>query len=37
MMRSRGINTVGLAVTGIVLIVVLITKFTHGRGSRSRR
>jgi len=30
MFRSRIINTVGLVVTGIVLVVVLITKFTHG-------
>jgi amino acid transporter len=30
MQRSRVINAVGLVVTGIVLIVVLITKFTHG-------
>jgi amino acid transporter len=30
MVRSRVINAVGLVVTGIVLVVVLITKFTHG-------
>jgi amino acid transporter len=30
MIRSRVINAVGLVVTGIVLVVVLITKFTHG-------
>ncbi len=30
MIRSRVINTVGLSVTGIVLVVVLATKFTHG-------
>jgi hypothetical protein len=30
MVRSRVINTVGLVVTGIVLIVVLATKFVHG-------
>jgi amino acid transporter len=30
MVRSRIINSVGLVVTGIVLVVVLITKFTHG-------
>ncbi len=30
MMRSRIINTVGLAVTALVLVIVLITKFTHG-------
>jgi amino acid transporter len=30
MFRSRIINSVGLVVTGIVLVVVLITKFTHG-------
>jgi amino acid transporter len=28
--RSRMINAFGLVVTGVVLIVVLITKFTHG-------
>ncbi|GAB3668807.1 APC family permease [Actinocorallia lasiicapitis] len=27
---SRAINTVGLVITGIVLVIVLITKFTHG-------
>lgn len=30
MQRSRAINAFGLMVTGTVLIVVLITKFTHG-------
>jgi Amino acid permease len=30
MYRSRVINTVGLAMTGIVLIIVLLTKFIHG-------
>jgi len=30
MQRSRAINAFGLAVTGTVLVVVLITKFTHG-------
>jgi len=30
MYRSRAINALGLAVTGTVLVVVLITKFTHG-------
>ncbi|WP_112248864.1 APC family permease [Kribbella monticola] len=30
MMRSRVINAVGLTMTGIVLVIVLITKFTHG-------
>jgi amino acid transporter len=30
MMRSRVINAIGLTVTALVLIVVLITKFTHG-------
>ncbi len=30
MLRSRVINTIGLAMTGLVLIVVLITKFLHG-------
>ncbi len=30
MMRSRLINGFGLSVTGTVLVVVLITKFTHG-------
>jgi amino acid transporter len=30
MQRSRVINAVGFAVTGTVLVVVLITKFTHG-------
>jgi len=30
MQRSRVINTIGLSITGSVLVVVLITKFTHG-------
>ncbi|MFI6826182.1 APC family permease [Kribbella sp. NPDC050241] len=30
MIRSRVINAIGLSLTGIVLIIVLITKFTHG-------
>jgi amino acid transporter len=30
MVRSRVINAVGLTVTGLVLVIVLITKFTHG-------
>jgi amino acid transporter len=30
MMRSRAINAVGLSVTGLVLVIVLVTKFTHG-------
>ena len=30
MQRSRVINAVGFTVTGTVLVVVLITKFTHG-------
>ncbi len=30
MMRSRVINAVGLSVTALVLVIVLITKFTHG-------
>ncbi|MFP5347531.1 MAG: APC family permease [Actinomycetes bacterium] len=30
MMRSRVINSVGLGLTGLVLVVVLITKFIHG-------
>ncbi len=30
MMRSRVINAVGLGVTALVLVIVLITKFTHG-------
>ena len=30
MVRSRVINTIGLIVTGFVLIIVLVTKFTHG-------
>ncbi|MFI7589234.1 APC family permease [Spongisporangium articulatum] len=30
MMRSRVINAIGLSITGAVLVVVLITKFTRG-------
>jgi amino acid transporter len=30
MLRSRTINAVGGSVTGFVLVIVLITKFTHG-------
>ncbi|MGN6599936.1 MAG: APC family permease [Actinomycetes bacterium] len=30
MLRKRTINTIGLSVTGLVLVVVLITKFTKG-------
>jgi len=30
MLRSRAINAVGAVFTGLVLVVVLITKFTHG-------
>jgi amino acid transporter len=30
MYRSRIINTIGLTMTGVVLVIVLITKFTHG-------
>ncbi|MFC6156903.1 amino acid permease [Kribbella sp. NPDC058693] len=30
MMRSRVINAIGLTMTGVVLIIVLLTKFTHG-------
>ncbi|MEV8315816.1 APC family permease [Streptomyces sp. NPDC059900] len=30
MLRSRAINTFGAFFTGLVLIVVLVTKFTHG-------
>ncbi|WP_248581990.1 APC family permease [Nocardioides sp. InS609-2] len=30
MVRSRLINAVGLSFTGVVLVIVLITKFTHG-------
>lgn len=30
MQRSRFINTVGAGLTGLVLVVVLISKFTHG-------
>jgi amino acid transporter len=30
MMRSRVINAVGASVTGLVLVIVLATKFTHG-------
>jgi hypothetical protein len=30
MVRSRAINTFGAFFTGLVLVVVLVTKFTHG-------
>jgi hypothetical protein len=30
MHRSRAINAIGLSVTGLVLVVVVVTKFTHG-------
>ena len=30
MHRSRAINAVGAVLTGVVLVVVLVTKFTHG-------
>ncbi|WP_070197079.1 APC family permease, partial [Streptomyces oceani] len=30
MLRSRAINAVGATLTGVVLVVVLITKFSHG-------
>jgi hypothetical protein len=30
MMRSRVINAIGLTFTGVVLVIVLISKFTHG-------
>jgi amino acid transporter len=30
MQRSRVINAVGLTFTGVVLVIVLVTKFTHG-------
>ncbi|WP_432484557.1 APC family permease [Kineococcus esterisolvens] len=30
MKRSRAINSVGLALTGLVLVIVLLTKFTQG-------
>jgi hypothetical protein len=30
MMRSRIINAIGLSLTATVLVIVLITKFTHG-------
>ena len=30
MIRSRAINTFGAFFTGLVLVVVLVTKFTHG-------
>jgi amino acid transporter len=30
MKRARAINAVGAVVTGVVLVIVLITKFTHG-------
>ena len=37
MMRSRVINAIGLICTGTVLVVVVVTKFLPGRGSRSWR
>ncbi len=30
MIRSRAVNAVGVSVTGLVLIIVMITKFVHG-------
>ena len=30
MQRSRAVNSFGLALTAVVLVVVLITKFTRG-------
>jgi len=30
MIRSRSINAVGLTLTSLVLVIVLVTKFTHG-------
>ncbi len=30
MHRSRAVNTLGFVMTGIVLVIVLVTKFTHG-------
>lgn len=30
MMRSRVINAIGFVMTGLVLLIVLVTKFTHG-------
>ena len=30
MSRSRAINAFGAVITGLVLVVVLVTKFTHG-------
>lgn len=30
MQRSRAINTFGLCLTGVVLVIVLVTKFLHG-------
>ena len=32
MLRSRVINAIGASMTGLVLVVVLVTKFTHGAG-----
>jgi amino acid transporter len=32
MMRSRVINAIGATMSGVVLVVVLLTKFTHGAG-----
>lgn len=37
MQRSRVINTIGLAMTGAVLVVVLVTKFLQAPGSPSWR
>lgn len=30
MIRSRAINSLGFVMTGLVLVIVLVTKFTHG-------
>ena len=32
MMRSRIVNVVGAVMAGVVLVIVLLTKFTHGAG-----
>ncbi len=32
MLRSRAVNVIGAAMSGLVLTVVLVTKFTHGAG-----
>ncbi len=34
MLKSRTINTIGFGMTGLVLVIVLITKFEQGPGSR---